>query len=50
MTCEKMEAVGSGCGKLADEGGAHGMGSWDKNPATQGYQAKMMDWLKQTMH
>jgi acetyl esterase len=49
VMCDKIAQEGSSCEIFRVEGGAHGMGSWDKNPATQGYKAKMIEWLRQTM-
>src|SRR5439155_8056697 len=49
LMCDKMAQAGASCEIFRVEGGAHGMGSWDGNPAMQGYKVKMIEWLKQTM-
>jgi len=49
VMCDKIKQAGSSCEIFPVEGGAHGMGSWDKNPSTQGYKVKMIEWLKRTM-
>jgi alpha-L-fucosidase 2 len=47
--CEKMKAAGNECEVFTVEGGAHGIGSWEKDAALQKYKVKMVEWLDETM-
>ncbi|MBI4873243.1 MAG: M20/M25/M40 family metallo-hydrolase [Acidobacteria bacterium] len=47
--CDKMKRVGARCEVFAVEGGGHGMGGWEKNPALQAYKKKLVDWLRRTL-
>ena len=46
---DKIKQAGSSCELFPVEGGAHGVGNWERNPALQQYKVKMVEWLKQTM-
>lgn len=47
--CAKMKQSGSACEIYAVEGAGHGMGTWERNPAWQGYKQKVPQWLQQTL-
>lgn len=44
--CEALKAAGAKCEVFTIEGAPHGVGPWEKEPAFQGYKAKMIAWLK----
>lgn len=44
---EKMRAAGNACELIAVEGGAHGMGGWEK--IDPGYKDKLVAWLRATL-
>jgi alpha-L-fucosidase 2 len=44
---EKMKAAGNTCDLIAIEGGAHGMGGWDKLDPS--YKQKMVAWLREKL-
>jgi hypothetical protein len=31
------------------EGGAHGVGAWEKDPTQQAYKKKMITWLRENL-
>jgi acetyl esterase len=43
---EAMRAAGQRADLLVVDGGGHGMGRWDPDPALAGYRARMVEWLK----
>ena len=43
----KMKAAGNVCDLISIDGGAHGMGGWEKIDPS--YKSKMIEWLRQTM-
>ena len=45
MMCSRMKSIGAACELFTVEGGAHGMGSWEKLTDGTAYQQKMVDWL-----
>ncbi len=45
--CERLQEAGNSCELYTIEGGAHGMGSWEKTPE---YKQKVVAWLKQELH
>ena len=47
MFQEKMKAVGNVCDLIRIEGGAHGMGGWEKLGST--YREQMISWLNKTL-
>jgi len=47
--CSAMREAGASCEVYVVEGGAHGVGSWEKEPTQQGYKRKMVEWLKETL-
>jgi hypothetical protein len=47
--CEKMKAAGNECEVFTVEGGAHGMGAWEKEPAHHKYKGKMIEWLNEKL-
>jgi len=47
--CDKMKQAGARCEVFPVEGGGHGLGGWEKNPAFQAYKKKMVEWLNQTL-
>lgn len=49
MMCEAMKRAGNRCEVYTVEGGAHGVGAWEKNPEQQEYKRKMVEWLKATL-
>ena len=44
--CDKMKAAGAACEVFLIEGAPHGVSGWDKEPAYQGWKAKVTGWLK----
>lgn len=46
---EAMRAAGARANLIAIDGGGHGMGSWDAQPAQAGYRARLLDWLRGTL-
>jgi alpha-L-fucosidase 2 len=46
---EAMKKAGARCDLYAVDGGGHGMGGWDKNPAQSAYQAYLIDWLNKNV-
>lgn len=50
LMCEKLKQSGNRCEVYTVEGAPHGVGGWEKVPAFQGYKAKMVEWLKETLH
>jgi dipeptidyl aminopeptidase/acylaminoacyl peptidase len=49
LMCEKMKQAGASCEIFTVEGGAHGVGSWERTPEFQAYKQKMVDWLHKTL-
>ncbi len=49
LMCEAMTKAGNRCEVYTVEGGPHGIGSWEKDPAMQGYKKKMVEWLRATL-
>ncbi len=47
--CDKMKAAGAQCEIFPVDGGPHGVGAWEKNPAHQAYKKKMVEWLRETL-
>jgi acetyl esterase len=47
--CCAIQGVGTACELITVEGGRHGMGSWENNPAMQGWKPAMVTWLKRTL-
>ena len=43
----KMKAAGNSCETIVIPGGVHGMGGWEKLGSD--YQAKLIDWLRETL-
>lgn len=46
MMCEALQKAGNRCEVFTVEGGAHGVGAWEKNAAQQEYKKKMVEWLR----
>lgn len=46
---EAMHKAGERCELVRVEGGGHGFGAWDRDPAMAGYKLKMLEWLKRTI-
>ncbi len=46
---DRIQQVGAACELYSVEGGAHGMGGWEKDPKLQAYKAELIQWLKKTM-
>jgi len=46
---EIMKKAGVQCELIRVEGGGHGFGAWDKDPAMAGYRQQMLDWLKRVL-
>ena len=46
---EIMKKAGAQCELIRVEGGGHGFGAWDKDPAMAGYRQQMLDWLKRVL-
>jgi acetyl esterase len=49
LMCEKMKQAGARCEIFTVEGGAHGVGSWERIPEFQAYKQKMVNWLHTTL-
>ncbi len=49
LMCDKIKQAGSSCELFPVEGGAHGVGNWERDPSLQEYKVRMVQWLKQTM-
>ena len=47
--CQAMRQVGVACEVYTMDGAAHGMGGWERNPAFQGWKAKMIEWLDKNL-
>ncbi len=47
--CAAMRTAGASCEVFVVEGGGHGVGSWEKEPAHQAYKRKMVEWLRETL-
>ena len=47
--CEKMKQVGARCEIFTVEGGAHGVGSWERTPEFQAYKERMVAWLHEIL-
>ncbi|MBM3760440.1 MAG: alpha/beta hydrolase [Acidobacteria bacterium] len=47
--CSAMRLAGAVCEVYTIEGGGHGVGGWEKEPAFQTYKKKMVEWLRETM-
>ena len=47
--CAAMRAIHAECEVFVVEGGGHGMGGWEKDPALQSYKKKMVEWLGEKM-
>lgn len=47
--CSAMRSMKAECEVYVVEGGGHGMGGWEKDPAFQGYKKKLVEWLKERM-
>ena len=43
LMCEKMKQAGARCEIFTVEGGAHGVGSWERIPEFQAYKQKMVE-------
>ncbi|MBM3775436.1 MAG: alpha/beta hydrolase [Acidobacteria bacterium] len=43
--CEAMKKAGARCELIGIEGGGHGFGAWDKDPAMSHYRARLSEWL-----
>ena len=43
--CAKLRSKGNAC-ELYTVNGPHGMDRWEMDPGTQGYKAKLIDWLR----
>ena len=48
--CAAMRLIHAECEVFVVEGGGHGMGGWEKDPAMQAYKKKLVEWLKERMH
>jgi dipeptidyl aminopeptidase/acylaminoacyl peptidase len=46
---DAMRTAGARCELVRVEGGGHGFGAWDKDPAMAGYMGRMLAWLRQTV-
>ena len=46
---EAMTKAGARCELIRVEGGGHGYGAWDREPAMSGYRQRMFDWLARTI-
>lgn len=40
-----MKKAGARCDLIRVEGGGHGFGAWDRDPAMSGYKQQLLDWL-----
>jgi alpha-L-fucosidase 2 len=49
LMCEAMKKAGASCELIPVEGGGHGFGAWDKDPAMSAYKPRMIRWLKQKL-
>ena len=47
--CEKMKQAGARCEIFTVEGGAHGVGSWERTPEFQAYKERMVAWLHEIL-
>lgn len=48
--CEALKAAGDQCELFIVPNGRHGMGSWEERADQVAYKAKVVAWLKQTLH
>jgi acetyl esterase len=49
MMCDLMKKAGVSCEVITVEGGHHGMGSWERDPAMAHWQPEMIAWLRRTL-
>ncbi len=47
--CDAMKKVGAACDLIPIQGGKHGMGSWEKDPAMSHWKPELVAWLKNTL-
>jgi dipeptidyl aminopeptidase/acylaminoacyl peptidase len=47
--CEAMKKAGARCDVITVEGGRHGMGNWDGDPAKAHWKPDMTEWLKKVL-
>jgi alpha-L-fucosidase 2 len=47
--CEALKAQGDECELFTVPGARHGIGQWEQHADQQGYKAKMVQWLAQTL-
>ena len=47
--CKAIQKTGTACELISVEGGKHGMGSWEKNPAMQHWKPELVAWLNTTV-
>ena len=47
--CAAMDKAGARCEIVRVEGGGHGFGAWDRDPAMSGYRQRMTAWLEQVL-
>lgn len=46
---DAVHRIGQRCELIRVEGGGHGFGAWDKDPAMAGYRDKLLEWLRRTV-
>jgi alpha-L-fucosidase 2 len=49
MMCEAMKKAGAACEVITVQGGRHGMGNWDSDPAKAHWMTDMLAWLRKTL-
>ncbi|MBI4909339.1 MAG: alpha/beta hydrolase [Acidobacteria bacterium] len=49
LMCDALKKAGNKCEVYTVEGGPHGVGPWEKDPAMQSYKGKMVEWLRATL-
>jgi acetyl esterase len=47
--CEAMKKAGAKCEVITVQGGRHGMGNWDGDPAKAHWKPEMIEWLNKTL-
>jgi alpha-L-fucosidase 2 len=50
VMCNAMKKAGARCELITVEGGGHGFGAWDKDPAMSSYREKLQTWLLRELH
>ncbi|MEX2261418.1 MAG: alpha/beta hydrolase [Bryobacteraceae bacterium] len=49
LMCAAMRKAGASCQVVRVEGGGHGYGAWDRDPAMSGYLSTMTQWLDKVL-